>query len=79
MLRRLIILRRFRNGVFHYQQDYADARFIDFQSDAEVVGWALNLGHGYAEFFSPHEQAVQVELIRDWFAPSRVGTSSNES
>ena len=41
------LLRRFRNGVFHFQRDYYDKRFVEFLTDGEdVVGWVRDLnGH----------------------------------
>lgn len=43
------LLKRFRNGVFHFQKKYDDARFMNLIQDGEdVVGWirALTLAFG---------------------------------
>lgn len=47
-------LRRFRNGVFHYQSDYFDDRIKDFMA-ASYVEWATRL----------HEEISQ--LFKSWY------------
>lgn len=44
------LLRRYRNGVFHFQRTYYDERFIDLLRGADVVDWtrALNSAFGRA-------------------------------
>jgi hypothetical protein len=46
------LLRRFRNGVFHFQPDFDDARFLGFLDDAEnPVEWARTLHSAFARWF----------------------------
>ena len=46
------ILRRYRNGVFHYQGEYDDARFIDlFRGGADMVGWVHDLNREFGRVF----------------------------
>jgi hypothetical protein len=44
----LDVLRRYRNGAFHFQRDYFDDRFLDFMKVEAAPGWAraLNLAFG---------------------------------
>ncbi|MEI1280624.1 hypothetical protein V6Z05_19995 [Leptospira venezuelensis] len=45
-------LRRFRNGVFHYQKDYFDSRFMDFiRSDENPVDWVRRLHKAFSDWF----------------------------
>ena len=46
------LLRRYRNGVFHYQKDYFDSRFADvwFQ-DKEFVAWVRELNRQFGRYF----------------------------
>jgi len=45
------LLRRFRNGVFHFQRDYYDKRFVEFLTDGEdVVGWVRDLNDHLGRF-----------------------------
>lgn len=43
-------LRRFRNGVYHFQPDYFDARLTDFLK-AEYMEWAIQLHNALSQFF----------------------------
>jgi hypothetical protein len=46
------LLRRFRNGIFHFQHDFDDDRFLGFLNDAhEPVGWARRLHSAFARWF----------------------------
>jgi hypothetical protein len=44
------LLRRFRNGAFHFQQDYFDQRFTDFLDDASSA-WAKQVHKGIGDWF----------------------------
>ena len=46
------LLRRYRNGVFHFQAQYDDERFIELIRDGEnVVEWIRNLNQELGRFF----------------------------
>jgi hypothetical protein len=48
----LELLRRYRNGVFHYQKTYNDARFTDlYQNGKDVVDWVRQLNQELARYF----------------------------
>ena len=45
-------LRRFRNGVFHFQKDYFDDRFIELlSSNDNPVKWIRELNLAFSEWF----------------------------
>ena len=46
------LLRRFRNGAFHFQREYDDARFLELISEGEdVIPWVQGLREAFSEFF----------------------------
>jgi hypothetical protein len=46
------LLRRYRNGTFHFQRDYWDERFIEFMRDSEnPVQWIRELRKQFSRFF----------------------------
>ncbi len=46
------LLRRFRNGSFHFQRDYDDPRFLDLiVKGKNIVEWIRSLRQAYSEFF----------------------------
>ena len=46
------LLRRFRNGIFHFQPDVDDGRFLGFLDDAqEPVAWAQALHSAFSRWF----------------------------
>jgi len=46
------LLRRYRNGTFHYQKDYFDDRFVEFWRDGvDSVTWIRNLHEKFGRFF----------------------------
>ena len=53
----LALLKRYRNGAFHFQKDYFDARFYEFQSDKSSVTWVRSLSDELSRWF--------LEYIRD--------------
>ncbi|MHC4560520.1 MAG: hypothetical protein ACYS80_24840 [Planctomycetota bacterium] len=49
---RLQFLRRYRNGVFHFQKTYFDRRFTEFIDQGDAIGdWADNLHLAISEHF----------------------------
>ena len=47
------LLRRYRNGAFHFQRDYFDARYKDFVANYKALGtWADNLHEAFGRFFT---------------------------
>lgn len=46
------LLRRYRNGVFHFQREYADDRFFDFIREGEkAVEWVRCLNPAFGRWF----------------------------
>jgi hypothetical protein len=46
------LLKRYRNGVFHFQRDYHDQRFNDFMSEGDdVVTWVRSLNEQFGRYF----------------------------
>jgi hypothetical protein len=46
------LLKRFRNGAFHYQRTYWDDRFLKFVSEGErSAQWARELNSAFGRFF----------------------------
>jgi hypothetical protein len=45
------LLKRFRNGVFHFQKRYFDGRFTDFISAKDTVEWVHNLTDAIGAYF----------------------------
>ena len=46
------LLRRYRNGVFHFQSDYYDERFLGFIRDGiKCVEWIRNLNLEFGRYF----------------------------
>ena len=46
------LLRRFRNGVFHYQRDYFGKRFMDLINEQEkCISWIRNLNRKFGRYF----------------------------
>ena len=45
------LLRRFRNGAFHYQKEYFDERFREFQTEQGSVAWVRELNLTLGRYF----------------------------
>ena len=46
------LLKRYRNGVFHFQENYNDNRFLDFITQGEnCVAWIRQLNSEFGRFF----------------------------
>ena len=51
------LLRRYRNGVFHFQAKYYDERFIAFMSEgASSAEWVRNLNRQFGRYFIEKHQ-----------------------
>ncbi|MCK5595602.1 hypothetical protein KAI19_05435 [bacterium] len=58
------LLRRYRNGVFHFQEKYYDKRFLEFMIEGEnCANWVRELNKEFGRFFL------------EWFAKNK--TRSN--
>ncbi len=55
-------LKRYRNGSFHFQRKYFDARFIGFLSGDGSAEWIFNLRQAFSrwflEYFKRHQPAA---------------------
>ncbi len=47
----LDVLRRYRNGAFHYQRNYLDDRFVDFMKVEDSASWARTLNRAFGRYF----------------------------
>lgn len=46
------LLRRFRNGAFHFQRKYNDQRFMDFMTEGiDAVEWIRQLNEQFGRYF----------------------------
>jgi hypothetical protein len=46
------LLRRYRNGVFHFQRDYNDERFNEFMRQGnDAVTWVRSLNEQFGRYF----------------------------
>ena len=61
------LLRRYRNGVFHFQKDYSDERFLGFMRDGRnCVDWIRNLNQEFGRYFLT------------WFKQKNAKTTANK-
>lgn len=56
------LLRRYRNGAFHFQKTYFDKRFTDLWSSKEIVAWLRKLRQAFSEFFLKHSRSRKIDL-----------------
>jgi hypothetical protein len=53
------LLRRFRNCVFHYQEEYHDKRFTDFMTQGQnVIQWVESLHREFDRLFAAHSASL---------------------
>lgn len=45
------VLRRYRNGAFHFQRDYFDDRFVKFMQLEHAAEWARALNQAFGRYF----------------------------
>ncbi len=46
------LLRRYRNGVFHFQKEYYDKRFMELMSEGQdIANWIRNLRDEFSRWF----------------------------
>lgn len=56
------LLRRYRNGVFHFQQEYYDSRFLQFIADGtNCVEWIRTLNQEFGRYFLTREKAAATD------------------
>lgn len=63
------LLKRYRNGVFHFQKTYFDKRFVDvWKQDKSFVGWVRKLNGEFGRFFlewhAKYQQAKSKEKVK---------------
>lgn len=46
------LLRRYRNGVYHFQRTYYDTRHLDFMNEMESVEWVRGLHEAFFKWFN---------------------------
>jgi len=45
------LLKQYRNGVFHFQKDYFDKRFLGFIKSSDSPDWVFELRNEFSRFF----------------------------
>ena len=45
------LLKRYRNGAFHFQKDYFDSRFIELMQKADIVNWIREIRSAFSKYF----------------------------
>ena len=57
-------IRRVRNGVFHFQPDYFDKRFVEPFKHAGISEWADSLNQEFGRYFADwfHAQGIDPEI-----------------
>ena len=54
------LLRRYRNGVFHFQKDYNDERFFAFMKEGtDSVAWVRSLNLQFGRYFLETSDSVE--------------------
>jgi hypothetical protein len=53
------LLRRYRNGAFHFQRSYFDDRFLSFMSEQGTVEWVRELNRALGGFFLRTARALR--------------------
>lgn len=56
------LLRRYRNGAFHFQKTYFDNKFTDLWSSKEIVAWLRELNVSFSEFFLRWSRSRKADL-----------------
>ena len=46
------LLKRYRNGIFHFQKDYMDERFHEFMASNDCVPWVRHLTNAFGDYFA---------------------------
>jgi hypothetical protein len=55
------LLRRYRHGVFHFQQDYSDKRFLAFMEEGNnTVEWVRSLNLQFGRYFFSSQLGKEV-------------------
>jgi hypothetical protein len=49
--RKIDLLTKYRNAVFHYSPDYDDPRFVAVSEEADFVEWVHKLHNAISSFF----------------------------
>jgi hypothetical protein len=57
-------LRRYRNGVCHFQREYLDSRFQEIMTSPESVSWVRNLNRALGRFFLQTAKSSGISAAR---------------
>ena len=63
----LDLLKRYRHGAFHFQRDYFDSRFMEFQAEQKSAIWVRDLSDALGRWFL------------EWFEARRTPSTPSES
>src|SRR5439155_15941418 len=67
LIQRLSLLKRYRHGAFHFQRDYFDSRFMEFQAEQKSAIWVRDLSDALGRWFL------------EWFEARRTPSTPSES
>ena len=59
------LLRRTRNGVFHFQKAYFDKRFLGFVTTDRTADWVRTLNQAFGRYFLGHLRARRAAVTAD--------------
>lgn len=57
---KLGVLKRYRNGAFHFQKDYFDSRFTEFAVERDSVPWVRDLHSSFDEWFLANTSSLKL-------------------
>jgi hypothetical protein len=59
------LLKRYRNGIFHFQKNYLDERFIEFMESQDSVPWVRELNLAFGDYFlREHEKGTSLPEVQ---------------
>lgn len=59
----LELLKRYRNGSFHFQAEYFDDRFCDFQGEQGTVPWVRDLTDAFDRWFMANIKLQEPKML----------------
>jgi hypothetical protein len=63
------LLKRFRNGVFHFQREYFDARFSEILQSSDSVPWVSELSSAFGGYFLREAAKAGNEEALKYYTP----------
>ena len=63
------LLKRYRNGVFHFQKEFVDARFHEFFASEDSVTWVRALSSAFGDYFLSESAKRGIPEALKYFNP----------